>query len=97
MRWSAKPLVCFVLFSARKNVVVGTTMHRYTYVNSTRGILKVESNVPVVELINVPCILLACQVRITVGDSGLCCCVCMASFDRQLTPFAKKSLEIIAD
>ena len=26
--------------------------------------------------------LLACQMRVTVGDSGLCCCVCVASFER---------------
>ena len=26
--------------------------------------------------------LLACQVRVTVGDSGLCCCVCVTSFER---------------
>ena len=25
--------------------------------------------------------LLACQVRVTVGDSGLCCCVCVTAFD----------------
>ena len=25
----------------------------------------------------VPCILHACQVRVTVGDSGLCCCTCV--------------------
>ena len=30
--------------------------------------------------------LLACQVRVTVGDSGLCCCVCVTSFERLLTP-----------
>ena len=29
--------------------------------------------------------LFACQVRITVCDSGLCCCVCVMSFDGQLT------------
>ena len=26
--------------------------------------------------------LLACQVRVTVGDLGLCCCVCVTSFER---------------
>ena len=26
--------------------------------------------------------LLACQVRVTIGDSGLCCCVCVTSFER---------------
>ena len=31
--------------------------------------------------------LLVCQVRVTVGDSGLFCCVRVTSFDRQLTPF----------
>ena len=25
---------------------------------------------------------LACQVRVTVGDTGLCCCVCVTSFER---------------
>ena len=30
--------------------------------------------------------LLACHVRITVGVSGLCCCVCVTSFERELTP-----------
>ena len=29
---------------------------------------------------------LACHVRVTVGDSGLCCCVCVTSFERCLTP-----------
>ena len=24
----------------------------------------------------------ACQMRVTVGDSGLCCCICMTSSDR---------------
>ena len=30
--------------------------------------------------------LLACQVRVTAGDSGLCCCVHVASFECQLIP-----------
>ena len=34
--------------------------------------------------------LLACQVRVTVGDSGLCC-VCVASFDHLLTPLCADS------
>ena len=29
-----------------------------------------------------PLYLLACQARVTVGDSGLCCCVCVTSFER---------------
>ena len=28
----------------------------------------------------------ACQVRVTVGDSGLCCCTCVTYFERQLPP-----------
>ena len=28
----------------------------------------------------------ACQVRVTVGDPGLCCCTCVTSFERSLTP-----------
>ena len=28
----------------------------------------------------------ACQLRVTVGDSGLCCCVCVTSFEPWLTP-----------
>ena len=28
----------------------------------------------------------ACQARFTVGDSGLCCCTCVAYFEWQLTP-----------
>ena len=27
-----------------------------------------------------------CQVRVTVGDSGLCCCACDTYLERQLTP-----------
>ena len=30
--------------------------------------------------------ILVCQVRVTIGDSGLCCCVCVTSVERQLTP-----------
>ena len=52
-------------------------------------------DVPLVELCTL--YLLACQVRVTVGDSGLCCCVCVTSFECQLTPlcvdFVKISLE----
>ena len=28
----------------------------------------------------------ACQVRVTIGDSGLCCCTCVTYFARWLTP-----------
>ena len=38
------------------------------------------------EPVYVPYILLACKVRVTVGDSGLCC-VCVTSFERSvITP-----------
>ena len=37
--------------------------------------------------------LYACQVnRVTVGDSGLCCCACVMSFERQLTPSCVDSI-----
>ena len=32
-----------------------------------------------------------CQVRVTVGDSGLCCCVCLTSLKRWLTPLCVDS------
>ena len=35
-----------------------------------------NEDVPLVELCSL--YLLACQVRVTVGDSGLCCCACVA-------------------
>ena len=28
----------------------------------------------------------ACQVRVIVGDSGFCCCVCVTSFERESSP-----------
>ena len=31
----------------------------------------------------------ACQVRVTVGDSGLCCCICVMYIERQLTPLLR--------
>ena len=37
-------------------------------------------DVPLVEFMYI--YLYACQVRVTVGDSGLCCCVCVTSFER---------------
>ena len=36
--------------------------------------------------VDLPCYLHACQVRDTVGDSGLCCWVCVTSFKHWLTP-----------
>ena len=35
--------------------------------------------------------LLACQVRVTVGDSGLCYCTCVTCFERSLTPLCVDS------
>ena len=35
--------------------------------------------------------LLTCQVRATVGDWGLCCCVCVATFEHKLTPLCVDS------
>ena len=46
----------------------------------------VFEDVPLVEFMYlVPCERHACYVRVTVGDSGLCC-ICVTSFERQLTP-----------
>ena len=40
--------------------------------------------------------LLACQVKLTVGDSGLCCCVCcVTSFERQLAPLCVDSAGVL--
>ena len=36
-----------------------------------------------------PCILLAFQVRVTVGDFGFCCCIRVTSFEQQLSPLLK--------
>ena len=30
----------------------------------------------------------ACQVKVTVSDSGLCCCTCVTYFERELTPLS---------
>ena len=45
-------------------------------------------DVPLVEFMYLVLILHACQVRVTGGDSGLCCCVCVTSFERYLTPLS---------
>ena len=39
-------------------------------------------DVPLVEFMYLVAYLHACQVRVTVGDSGLCCCTCVTSFER---------------
>ena len=36
-----------------------------------------------------------CQVRVTVGDSGLCCCVCVTFFERRLTPLFVDSAQAL--
>ena len=36
----------------------------------------------------------ACQMRVTVGDSVLCCCVCVTSFEGKLTPLCVDSVSI---
>ena len=40
-----------------------------------------------------PLYLHACQVRVTVGNSGLCCCTCVTSFEHQWTPLCVGSVE----
>ena len=37
----------------------------------------------------------ACQVRVTVGDSGLYCCICVTSFGRWLTPLCVDSAQAL--
>lgn len=36
----------------------------------------------------------ACQVWVTVGNSGLCCCICVTSFECWLTPMCVDSLHV---
>ena len=39
----------------------------------------------------------ACKaVRVTVGDSGVCCCTCVTSFERSLTPLCVESVKQVA-
>ena len=37
----------------------------------------------------------ACQVRVAVGDSGLCCCVSVTSFECYLTPLFVDSVQVL--
>ena len=37
----------------------------------------------------------ACQVRVTVGESGLCCFTCVTSFERWLTPLCADSKTVV--
>ena len=39
--------------------------------------------------------LLACQVWVTIGDSSLCCCVCVTYFERRLTPLFVESAHAV--
>ena len=48
------------------------------FMHSTRGTLSEDVYVPYNYL-------LAGQVRVTVSDSDLCCCVCVTSFERKLS------------
>ena len=43
-------------------------------------LMPVYEDVPLVELC--PLYLHSSQVRVTVGDSGLCCCLCVTYFER---------------
>ena len=38
--------------------------------------------------------LLACQVRVIVGDSGLCCCVSVTSVERLLSPLCVDTVHV---
>ena len=38
-----------------------------------------------------------CQVRVTVGESGLCCCICVTSFEHWLTPLCQCLFHTILD
>ena len=39
-------------------------------------------DVPLVEVMYLVFYLHACQVRVTVGDTGICCCACVTYFER---------------
>ena len=51
--------------------------------------MRITEDVPLVDLCTL--YLHTCQVRITVGDSGLCCSVCVTSLGRSLTPLCVDS------
>ena len=38
-----------------------------------------------------------CQVRVTVGESSLCCCICVTSFEHWLTPLCQCLFQTILD
>ena len=67
----------FIRLSRRINHPSAFTRHPTARPNRTRKGMHVP--LPLVEYY-VPCInLLGCHLRVTVGDSGLCCCVCNSS------------------
>ena len=54
------------------------TIHR-----DRKGFLRLLEDAVLVEFLYlVNLYLLACQVKVTAGDSSVCCCVCMTSFER---------------
>ena len=63
-------------------------VNTYTCINSTRGASSYHSYHLRMYLWWIVCTLYlhACQVRVTVGDLGLCCCTCVTYFKCYLTP-----------
>ena len=59
---------------------VFTRMPGKSYCRRLGSLFLCLCDVPLVELCTF--YLLACQTRVTVGDSGPCCCVCVTSFQR---------------
>ena len=53
--------------------------------------LNSAEDVPLVGFMYRVLILQACQVRVTLGDSDLCCCTCVMHFEHQLTPLCVDS------
>ena len=54
------------------------TIHR-----DIKGFLRLLEDAGLVEFLYlIKLYLHACQVKVTAGDSGVCCCVCMTSFER---------------
>ena len=65
-------LLCFVFVVVAAAVIKGACHVHYSPYE--------DEDVPLVELCTL--YLHACQVKVTVGDSGLCCCACVMSFER---------------
>ena len=62
----------------KKKKKTETPLVTHTWHVSKYKVHKLHQNVPLVELCTL--YLPTCQLRVTVGDSGLCCCVCVTSF-----------------